>query len=146
MRTQMLIMTLLIAVHSTAAIARDSQNMHPLADALNSTAAKDKLDPNIQLYFGDQAHPPVEKKIGHWGTNKKTNAFGKSDRTACEWAFLSAVIALQDRAKSEGGDAIINIKSNYKNNETSSETEYMCGAGAVMAGVALKGDVVKLKQ
>ena len=33
---------------------------------------------------------------------------------------------------------------NYKNSERSSETEYMCGNGAVMSGVALKGKVVKL--
>jgi hypothetical protein len=86
----------------------------------------------------------VAKAIGEWGTNKKTNAFGKSDKAACEWVFLSAILTMQERARSEGGDAIINIRSNYKNIETSSETEYMCGAGAVIAGVAFKGEVVKL--
>ena len=43
----------------------------------------------------------------------------------------------------EGGNAVVNIVSNYKNKETSSETEYMCGNGALMAGVALKGTVIK---
>jgi len=39
---------------------------------------------------------------------------------------------------------VINIRSNYRNNETSSATDYTCGAGAVIAGVALKGDVVRI--
>ena len=144
MRTSTFVLTLSLVLTSAAAIARDSQNMYSLDDALNNPAAKQKMDPDVKLYFGKQGHPNVEKKIGEWGTNKKTNAFGKSDKKACEWAFLSAVLTMQARAKAEGGDAVINIRSNYKNIETSSETEYMCGAGAMVAGVALKGDVVKL--
>lgn len=73
------------------------------------------------------------------------NAFNKTDEKACNWAFLSAMIALKDRAVREGGNAVINIKSNYKNNLTSSEKTFQCGAGALMAGVALTGEVVTLK-
>jgi hypothetical protein len=139
--------TVIIAVlmTSTNAMARDDQKMHPLEDALNTPAAKEKLDPEIKLYFGENKHPKVATELGEWKTNKKTNAFNKSDKDACEWTFLSAVLELQERARKEGGNAVINIKSNYKNKETSSETEYMCGSGALMSGVALKGTVVKLK-
>ncbi|MDE1308731.1 hypothetical protein L9W77_17725 [Vibrio aestuarianus] len=77
---------------------------------------------------------------------KKTNAFNKTDEEACNWVFLSAMIALKDRAIKEGGNAVVNIKSNYKNNLTSSNDTFQCGAGAVMAGVALSGEVVKLKK
>ncbi|MEO8409416.1 MAG: hypothetical protein ABI478_02510 [Propionivibrio sp.] len=129
---------------SNAVLARDDQNMQPLDDALNTSAAKDKLDPSIRLYFGDQRHPKVTRKLGEWQVNKKTNAFNKSDKEACEWVFLSAVLVLQERARKEGGNAVIDIKSNYKNSERSSETEYMCGSGAVISGVALKGTVVRL--
>jgi uncharacterized protein YbjQ (UPF0145 family) len=52
---------------------------------------------------------------------------------------------LQDRARKEGGNAVVNIKSNYRNELTESPTEFTCGAGAVIAGVALVGDVVTLK-
>ena len=44
----------------------------------------------------------------------------------------------------EGGDAVVAIKSNYKSIEHNSETEYMCGSGAMVSGVAFKGRVVKL--
>lgn len=144
MRTSTFSLTLLLVLASAAATARDDHKMFPLEDALNAPEAKQKLDPNVKLYFGNQSHPKVAKVIGEWSTNKKTNAFNKSDKQACEWAFLSAILTLEGRARSEGGDAIINIRSNYKNIETSSETEYMCGAGAFVAGVAFKGEVVKL--
>jgi len=144
MRISTFSLTLLLVLASATATARDDHKMFPLEDALNTPEAKQKLDPDVKLYFGKQRHPKVAKTIGEWGTNKKTNAFNKSDQQACERAFLSAMLTLQGRARSEGGNAIINIRSNYKSIETSSETEYMCGAGAIMAGVAFKGEVVKL--
>jgi uncharacterized protein YbjQ (UPF0145 family) len=55
------------------------------------------------------------------------------------------MIALKKRAIKEGGNAVVDIKSNYKNNLTSSSETFQCGAGAVMAGVALTGKVVTLE-
>jgi hypothetical protein len=129
---------------SLPAAARDEQKSFPIGQALSSAAAQAKLDPGMKFFFGKQKHPTVTKDFGEWPTNKKTNAFAKSDLQACEWVFLSAVIALQERARKEGGNAIINIVSNYKNVVTSSESEYVCGAGGLMAGVALKGRIVNL--
>ena len=93
----------------------------------------------------DQSHGKIAKKFGHFSSNKKTSAFGKSDQQACEWPFLSAMISLQKRAQNEGGNTVIDIRINYKNIEFKSDTEFECGAGAIMAGVALTGTVVKLK-
>jgi hypothetical protein len=137
----------LLAIACSVALpasARDEQKLYPIVQALRSPAAQGKVDPGIRLFFGRQRHPNVMKDFGEWPTNKKTNAFAKSDLEACEWVFLSAVIALQERARKAGGNAVINIVSNYRNVVTSSESEYMCGAGAIIAGVALKGRVVSL--
>jgi hypothetical protein len=137
----------LVAIASSVAlpaVARDEQKLYPIGQALRSPAAHGKLDPGIRLFFGRQGHPNVTKDFGQWPTNKKTNAFAKSDLQACEWVFLSAVIALQERARRQGGNAVINIVSNYRNVVTSSESEYVCGAGGLIAGVALKGRVVTL--
>jgi uncharacterized protein YbjQ (UPF0145 family) len=54
------------------------------------------------------------------------------------------MITMTQYAQRVGGNAIVNIRSNYKNTEFSSETEYECGAGNVTGGVAFVGDVVKL--
>ncbi|MBU2893363.1 hypothetical protein KO495_08475 [Colwellia sp. D2M02] len=130
---------------SSQAFARDDINAYSVADALNQGAAKSKLGINISFYFGEQAYGEVEQDLGEYKTNKKTNAFNKSDEEACQWVFLSAMIALKERAVQAGGNAVVNIKSNYKHNLTSSNDTFQCGAGTFVAGVALTGQVVKLK-
>ncbi|MGI2258727.1 excinuclease [Shewanella sp. GXUN23E] len=135
-----------LALLAAPSFARDDIGNYSIADAMALPVAQSKLGNDITFYFGEQAHPEVEKALLEVKTNKKTNAFNKSDEEACQWVFLSAMIALKDRAIKEGGNAVINIKSNYKNNLTSSEETFQCGAGALIAGVALTGEIVKLKQ
>ena len=144
MRRSLLVM-LACLVCLTQVHARDDILSFPIEPVLTSDPGKEKLS-DVALYFGDQSHPTVVKELGEWSTSKKTNAFHKTDQAACDWAFLTALITMQQRAVREGGNAIINIKSNYKNVETSSQTEYQCGAGNVVAGVALKGTVVKIEK
>jgi len=127
------------------AYARDTRQMYSIADALKSASADKRIDKNVKMYFGNQPHAPVAANLGTYTSNKKTNAFNKSDKVACEWAFLSAILSFQDRVAREGGNAVINLHSYYKKQEISSSTEYMCGAGTFVAGVAFRGDVVKLK-
>ena len=134
----------LVLLLSVDASARDTRQMLSIADAMKQPTAKEKLNKGIGFFFGSQTHGEIETKFGNFQSNKKTNAFGKSDEKACNWAFLSAMISLQERAAREGGDAVVNIRSYYKQNEISIETEFECGAGATMAGVTLTGDVVKL--
>jgi uncharacterized protein YbjQ (UPF0145 family) len=129
-----------------AAEARDDRQKFPIKAALKkSDAYKEKIESDIPLYFGKQKTPLVEKRVGEWTSNKKTNAFNKSDQEACDIAFISAAAALQDRARREGGNAVVNIRSVYKKEDVASETEYLCGSGSVMAGVALRGTVVTFK-
>lgn len=130
---------------ATGAVARDTEHMYSYEEMLGREDAKMKLDQGIRFYFGDEAHPAIERKLGTYVSNKKTNALNKSDDRACEWAFLSAILSLQQRAIREGGDAVVNIQSYYKKNVINSATEFECHAGVFVAGVALRGTVVKLK-
>lgn len=138
------LITSLIGIHS--AWARDSVQDFSVEEAMSTPQAASKLSEGIKFYFGDTKHAKIERNFGEFGTNKKTNAFNKSDLRACQIAFVSAMIALQNRAQREGGNAVVNIKSNYRGNTTSSDTTFKCGAGNVVAGVALLGTVVKLKK
>lgn len=126
--------------------ARDTKHLLPIAAALEVKDAKDKLDGSIKFFFGNQPTPAVLAKLGTDVSNRKTNAFGKSDEKACNWAFLSAMVALENRAKQLGANAVINIVSYYKKDVMSSATEFECHAGAIIAGVALKGDFVKIAE
>ena len=133
-----------VATWVPASYARDDVQSFSVEEVLNSADGKAKLGDAIKYAFGTTSLGTVAKNFGEFRTNKKTNAFGKSDEKACKWAFLSAMISLRDRAVTEGGNAVINIRSNYKNNTTSSETTFECGAGGILAGVALIGDVVTI--
>jgi hypothetical protein len=128
-------------------LAHARETMHNLnvSEALQIGRDTGAILDNVRVFFAGHPHPEVSKKYGEFSTNKKTNAFNKSDETACQWAFFSAIKSLQERALKEGGNAVINIKSNYKSREFSSPTEFQCGAGAIIAGVALKGTVVNIK-
>ncbi len=108
--------------------------------------AQSRLGGDIKFYFGKQATPKVLEQLGSDKTSQKTNSFGKSAETACNWAFLSAMLRLQERARELGANAVVNIVSNYKNVEHASASEFECHDGAMMTGVALKGEFVKLKQ
>jgi uncharacterized protein YbjQ (UPF0145 family) len=135
------------AIAATApAQARDTKLMLPLAAAMADNDAQNRLGEDVKFYFGSQKTPAVLQKLGSDQTSQKTNSFGKSAEKSCNWAFLSAMLRLQARAKELGANAVVNIVSNYKTVEMSSETEFECHDGALMTGVALKGDFVKIKQ
>jgi hypothetical protein len=144
MRVQTMLLLGLALVAPTIAEARDDKLMLPIAEAMSTPEAREKLQGDIRFFFGDQAHPKVNERLGEGVSNRKTNAANKTDKQACEWAFLSALLAMQERALTLGADAVINIQSYYKKVPVKSATEYECHAGAVMAGVALKGEFVKL--
>ena len=131
-----------LAVMSVAH-ARDERLKMPIKDAMESADAKDKLGSDVKFFFGADK-PKVSQTLGSFTSNKKTNFANKSDEEGCKIAFLSAMIALKDRALREGGNAVINIHSVYKDAKFESATEYECGAGKIMGGVALRGTVAKL--
>ncbi len=102
--------------------ARDTIHKLSITDFLANPENASKLE-GVSRHFGNQPHPEVIEFLGEHRTNKKTNAFNKSDEAACEWVMLSAMLSLHQRAQSIGTNAVINIKSNYKNNEESSDTD-----------------------
>ncbi|OIO74041.1 MAG: hypothetical protein AUJ57_03245 [Zetaproteobacteria bacterium CG1_02_53_45] len=144
--TKMVLVLVALGLFSSLAEARKDIGDYSIKDALSRSDGQEKMKDDIALYFGSQKHPKAIESFGEFSTNKKTNAFNKSDKMACEWAFLSAIIQLQTKAASLGGNAVINIKSNYDRDESSSSKTFKCAAGSIIAGVALKGTVVKIRK
>jgi len=136
-------LTVLLFLSSTSH-ARDTRGKYDIKEALSAPKAQSIVDKNIKMYWGKQKTPKVKKNMGTIKTNKKTNAFNKSDKEACHWVFLSAVKQLQSKARNMGANAIINIKSNYRNQVHESSEIFECGAGGLIAGTALMGDAVKI--
>lgn len=124
--------------------AADRKVMLPIAGAMGANDAQNRIGDSVKFYFGSQPTPKVVAKLGSDTTSQKTNAFGKSDEKACNWVFLSGMLALKKRAEELGANAVVNIVSNYNHVEASSTTEFECHAGAIMAGAAFKADFVKV--
>lgn len=124
--------------------ASDTVVMLPIAAALDANDARARLGDSVKFYFADQPTPKVLQKIITDKTSLRTNGFGKSAEKSCNWVFLSAMLSLQKRAQEVGANAVVNIVSNYNNQENASRTEFECHDGAIMSGVALKGDMVRI--
>ena len=133
---------LLCLFASSTADARSTMHDLSVKEASESEIGKAELL-DVPFYMSGQKHAKVARDLGVFTSNKRTNAFGKSDEAACQIAFLSAIISLQNRATKLGGDAVVDIKSTTKNDDLDSATNYRCAAGGVIANVALTGKVVK---
>jgi len=136
---------LLCLFAASTADARSTFHDLNARQAAESETGKAKLL-DIPFYLSGQQHAKVARDLGVFTSNRRTNAFNKSDEAACEIAFLSAIIALQKRVTQLGGDAVIEIKSITKHNDLDSATDYRCVAGAFVANVALTGRVVKFEK
>lgn len=130
---------------TTPSFARDTPYHLKIADVKQDPRYAGAVRGDIQFFFADQKPANIGADLGEYVTNRKTNSVGKPDEDACRWAMMSALKELADRAAQEGGNAVINVVSYYKKVVFSSPDQYECHAGSFIAGVALKGTVVKLK-
>lgn len=137
------VLAVFVVLTPTLAGARSTFHDYDIQQALSSELGKEKLL-DVPVYFADQAHGKIASDLGVFTSNRRTNAFGKADEQACRIAFLSAVIVLQERARKEGGDAVVDIKSITKHEDLESATRFRCAAGNVVANVVLTGRVVRI--
>lgn len=126
--------------------AADNWHQFSAQEAIDSSLGQDKLRTEISLYMKGQQHPAVSKKLGEYKANKRTNGFGKSAQQVCERAFISALMALQDRASKEGGNAVIDIYTITRDKKFESATKYSCIKGGIVGNVALMGTVAKISK
>jgi uncharacterized protein YbjQ (UPF0145 family) len=141
-RLNQLILAVVIVAQTQASAAKDTFFDLPVDVALKSPRASTLRE--MPFFMMGQNHPATGQTMGEFTANRRTNAFGKSNEEACIVAFLSAVISLQDRAKTLGGAAVVDIKSITKHNDLVSATQYRCVAGAVVANVVLSGTIVRV--
>ena len=141
---QLVLALALLAGASTAAHA-DTVLQLPLEEAVQLGLELKKLDGSVKFYLSGAPTPEGGTAIGEETANRRTSSGGKSKGEACNWVALSALKALQDGAKSRGANAVVDVVSYYKKNEFKSTTHYECYAGAILAGVALKGTYAKVK-
>jgi uncharacterized protein YbjQ (UPF0145 family) len=139
----LLILSGLLALQMQVALAKDAFIDLPVDGAAAAGGASPLSD--VRYFMAGQEHPAVVKTLGDYTSNRSSNATMKSNEASCSRAFLSALIALQERAKTQGGNAVIDIKSITKHNDLVSATQFRCADGTFASNVALSGTVATLK-
>ena len=144
-----------------SAQARNDTYFLSIQDALK--ADKTQFDATIRLYYAGQPHPDVETTLRQ-GQVARKKARGssyrhyeesiakpdkklveKDDKEGCNLAMQTALRHLQNQAYRMGGNAVINIESYHRKTAFRSADKFECHAGNSGSGVALRGDIVKLK-
>lgn len=135
-------------LRSGPALAADDRLTMPIDKALASDAARERIDPKIPLSFGfdkpqgaQEAHLVKVVKRMRRPVDREAR---KSDEEMCSTLFAQALQEFQQTASREGRNAVVQIRSNWKDDETASETTYVCAKGVVYMGVALKAVLVKV--
>lgn len=124
--------------------ARDIKRFFPIADAMADKDLQAKLDESTKTSFGKENTPQGLKILRSEVGRGKVALRGKTNEAACNTAFISALVDLQQRAKQAGANAIVTIVSYYKSVEMASATEFECHEGSGYMAVALKGNFVKI--
>ena len=138
----------ILATMMVASFSVDARNTRlelSLQEVVQSDEAKAAgLDGSVHFYMAGQG-PSVASRMGQGVANRKTNALNKTDVEACRWVAISALLALQQSAKKQGANAVVDIVSFYKKNEFRSATNFECYVGGLLAGVALKGTYARVR-
>jgi|GEM_PF-943625 len=133
---------LAVAPHTSA---RETEHFFEVSQAVTSKLGRTRLL-EVPFYMkGQEGAPEATQSLGTWTQERSTRGVMRTDKTSCDVAFLSALIALQESAKKDGADAIVNLVSATRGKTTESPTHYRCISGATIAHVALTGDIIKTR-
>lgn len=124
--------------------AKDERMLLDIATALATPDARDRFDETVQFLWADQQYPPPAQTFDIFTVEHRNFAPIRTDEETCYAAFIDALAALRDHAKDMGANAVVNIKSIYRNREFRSDTQFECRAGYMVNSVSLEGRIVKL--
>lgn len=131
---------------SPAAHARDDQRLFDLATVLASAESRDRFDDTVRFFWSGENAPAPEQAFAIHTSERRTFLPTRTEREACDQSFIEALAALRDAAKVAGADAVVEIKSLYKNREFRSATQYECRLSYFAATVTLEGRLVRLSR
>jgi FtsZ-binding cell division protein ZapB len=122
-----------------AAQAVDIVMLLPLKEVLELPEAKGRLDGSVRFHLAGQPALQVLQMRGEEIANKKAVLQDKNSRISCERAALASLLILQQGAKREGANAVVDIVSFYKQNTVANAAAIECHVGTFSAFVTLKG-------
>ncbi|MCU1718390.1 hypothetical protein [Pseudomonas sp. 5P_3.1_Bac2] len=114
-------------------------------DAVQSSIQAGFLDGSVKFYLAGQTTPSDATKIRTQYSSRKTNASNKNESDACLRSLQSALLSLQNSAKQNGANAVVNIISLNQLDAYKDPQKYQCTTGKLMSSVTLRGDLVTFK-
>jgi len=140
-----IIPVLLVATPAEARRGQDAVNVFQVGAVRERPEFTSQIN-GIRFYFAGERHAGIVRRVqNNATTSQRARKHGRDAEEACQWAMMNALIRLGEAAQNSGANAVINIRSNWDNRAWSNGTEYECAVGRMMAGVALKGDIVTLR-
>ena len=139
MKLKHIVLAAAVAALAPTAAAEKSIQTWSIQDAMSTAEFQERLE-GFQFVWGDTVSG---QRVGSTSVRRATNGVNKSDKRACEWALLSALIALKEDAIARGGTSVQGLKSNATGQPFSSTTEFQCITGFTNSRVYLEGEVVK---
>jgi hypothetical protein len=144
--------TLLLAASGVAA-ARNDRLLLPIEPAMRTNGTRAMLAADIPLRFGaasntsgESAYVQVHAVADPFGSGNPSTGAGRqrrADEVVCLDAFRKALVDLQQKARQQGGTAVVGIVSNYNNTVMDSREVYECHIGHSRGVVDLKGVVAR---
>ena len=138
------LLTALLVLLPSAAHAKDEQRLFDIATVLASPEGRDRFDDTIRFFWSGQAAPTPVQNFKIQTSERKTFLPTRTEQEACDQSFIEALAAVRDAARAAGANAVVELKSLYKNREFRSTTQYECRLGYFAASVTLEGTLVKL--
>jgi len=155
-RARWLLAAVLLAAAGMAS-ARNEKLMLPIDAAMRSPGTRALLAGDIALRFGS-ATAAGNEGGGFVAVHAVADPFGggnpatggsrvrRADDVVCLDAFRKALMDLQQRARTQGGTAVVGIVSSYNNMVMDSREVYECHIGHSRGVVDLKGIVSRSAQ
>jgi uncharacterized protein YbjQ (UPF0145 family) len=145
MKRAIIASALVLLAVAPQAYAEERRVEVPFASLLNSPEAREAgIDGSVRFYLAGRS-PGAVRRMGEGVSNKRSNAFAKSDQASCNRAMLSVLRSFQESAKQRGANAVVDLVSYYKKREERSATNYVCYAGGLMSAVTMKGTYAQVR-
>jgi uncharacterized protein YbjQ (UPF0145 family) len=114
-------------------------------DVMTSVRAKEALQDDITFAYAGQEYTASANILLEATALQTINGFLKSDRNACELAFIAAMKELKSIAVAKGGNALVDIRSSLSADSVEREDgAYGCISKTTVAEVSLTGSVAIL--
>ena len=135
-----------LSIAGSSALARDESIYLDLRKALSSSEFKSALGDDIVFFVRGDPTPAVEMELLTIPMTSTTSR-GRPSEQNCLAMLLRALAAMRDSARRQGGNAVIDLASNYGGEIPADASVVDCKHGRqVSARVVLRGTVARLSR